>query len=154
MGSEPQTYPLISDELRATVRFYDEAAGLYDTEVDFAGNLELRAAFRRRVVDSAAPGSTILDFGCGTAQHHASGVDVSSLPFPTRPSPAFGLPVLAEAGFVREVSIREIHRIASHVLFVGEIEREAGHTPERLAHVSAMYARWLVRRGRSQKALG
>jgi SAM-dependent methyltransferase len=71
MGFEPGTFPPIPDELRATASFYDEAAARYDSEVDVANNLELRAAFRRRVVDAATPGSTILDFGCGTGSDAA-----------------------------------------------------------------------------------
>src|SRR5262245_14605491 len=71
----------------------------------------------RHVAMSAAPASlsrAAHDLG---TQHHASGIDVSSLPFPTMPSPSFKLPVLAEAGFIREVRVREVHRIGSHVLF-------------------------------------
>jgi flavin reductase (DIM6/NTAB) family NADH-FMN oxidoreductase RutF len=108
----------------------------------------------RRVAMSAAPASllqVVYDLG---AQHHASGIDVSALPFPIRPSPSFKLPVLADGGFAREVRVREVHRIGSHVLFVGEVESEAGHTPEQLAHVSAMYARWLTAAGRGLRAIG
>ena len=66
-------------------------------------------------------------------------------PFSVTRSRLFGLPVLAGAGLVRELSVRTLHRIGSHVLFVCRVEDEQGHTDAQLAHVSAMYAERLTR---------
>jgi flavin reductase (DIM6/NTAB) family NADH-FMN oxidoreductase RutF len=107
----------------------------------------------RRVVMSAAPASllrAVYDLG---GQHRLQSIDAAALPFGVRSSSAFHLPVLAEDGLVREVSVRQVHRIGSHVLFVGAIEGETGHTRDRLAHMSSMYAEWLKRMGRAQRSL-
>ncbi len=107
----------------------------------------------RRIAMSAAPAShfrAVYDLG---AQHHALSIDARTLPFPVQPSPLFNLPVLAQPGLVREIGVREAHRVGSHMLFVGEIESEAGHTGEQLAHVSAMFARWLTGAGRPVRSL-
>jgi len=106
-----------------------------------------------RVAMSAAPASLlrpVYDLG---RQHGLTSIDVSMLPFAVRSSPVFGLPVLAGDGLVREISVRAAHRVGSHVVFVGEIENEAGRTVDQLAHISAMYAEWLSSVGRPQRAL-
>ena len=102
---------------------------------------------------SAAPASllrAVYDLG---RQHGLNTIDVSTLSFGVRSSFAFGLPVLADNGLVREISVRQVHRVGSHVVFVGDIENEMGHTVDRLAHMSAMYAEWLNRMGRPQRTL-
>lgn len=107
----------------------------------------------RRIALSGAPGAQLnAVYALGT-QHHRLTVDLSGLPFQVRASDVFALPVLAEPGLVREVSVREVHRVGSHVLFVTHVERESGVTVEQLAHVSGMYAEWLSRRGRALRAL-
>jgi len=106
-----------------------------------------------RVAMSAAPApllGAVYDIG---RQHGLTSIDVSALPFGVRSSPLFGLPVLAADGLVREISVRAVHRVGSHVLFVGEIENEAGRTVDQLAHMSAMYAEWLSSVGRPQRVL-
>ena len=102
---------------------------------------------------SGAPASALEAIYALGAHHHKATVDLSALPFITQTSERFGLPVLAGPGAVRELSVREAHRIGSHVLFVARVERESGHTDEQLAHVSAMYAEWLRRHGRPLRAL-
>jgi hypothetical protein len=79
-------------------------------------------------------------------------VDLGALPFAVRPSARHGLPVLTE-GFTRELSVQQTHWIGSHVLFVCRINDEVGSTPRQMAHISLMYAEWLVRRGRSVEAM-
>jgi flavin reductase (DIM6/NTAB) family NADH-FMN oxidoreductase RutF len=106
-----------------------------------------------RVAMSAAPASllrAVYDLG---RQHGLNTIDISTLPFGVRSSSAFGLPVLADNGLVREISVRQVHRVGSHVVFVGDIEKEEGRTVDRLAHISAMYAEWLHRAGRPQRTL-
>jgi flavin reductase (DIM6/NTAB) family NADH-FMN oxidoreductase RutF len=107
----------------------------------------------RRVAMSAAPAPflrAVYDLG---RQHGLNTLDVSTLPFGVRSSFAFNLPVLAGNGLVREISVRQSQRIGSHVLFVGDIEDEGGHTVDQLAHMSGMYAEWLNRVGRPQRIL-
>jgi flavin reductase (DIM6/NTAB) family NADH-FMN oxidoreductase RutF len=80
--------------------------------------------------------------------HRRQSINLNELPFSMCGSPILGLPVLADATMVREVSIRAVHRIGSHVLFVSSIIHESGQAKEQLAHVSGMYAEWLSRHGR------
>jgi flavin reductase (DIM6/NTAB) family NADH-FMN oxidoreductase RutF len=87
------------------------------------------------------------------AQHHKSTLDLSALTFPVARSALFGLPVLAKNGLVRELSVQQVHRIGSHVLFVSRIESETGRTDEQLAHVSGMYAERLRREEHPLKSL-
>ena len=107
----------------------------------------------RRIAMSGAPGAHLASVYVLGTQHHRLTIDMSELPFNVRASDSFGLPVLAEPGLVREVSVRDVHRVGSHVLFVTRVERESGVTVEQLAHVSGMYAEWLSRRGRALRAL-
>jgi flavin reductase (DIM6/NTAB) family NADH-FMN oxidoreductase RutF len=107
----------------------------------------------RRVAMSAAPARflhAVYDLG---RQHGLKTIDVSTLAFGVRSSVLFNLPVLAENGLVREISVRHSHRVGSHVLFIGDIQDERGHTINQLAHMSAMYAEWLNRAGRPQRIL-
>jgi len=81
------------------------------------------------------------------AHHRAESINMSDLPFAMRMSDLFGLPVLAENGLVRELAVREVHRVGSHVLFITRVMSEQGHTDRQLAHVSGMYAEWLASHG-------
>ncbi len=56
--------------------------------------------------------------------HRLPAIDTGTLPFPTMPSPAFGLPVPKAALKIREVRVAEFHEVGSHVLFVTSVERE------------------------------
>lgn len=99
----------------------------------------------RRIAMSGAPAAhlrAIYELG---AQHRRTSVDLNALGFSVTRSRLFGLPVLAGAGLVRELSVQALHRIGSHVLFVCRVEDEHGHTKAQLAHVSAMYAERLTR---------
>lgn len=102
----------------------------------------------RRVVLSGAPGGQRKSVYALGAHHRKETVDLGALPFATSPSPCFVLPAIA-GGLVREIAIEEVHRHGSHVLFVGRVVHESGRTPGQLAHVSAMFAEWAARRGRS-----
>jgi flavin reductase (DIM6/NTAB) family NADH-FMN oxidoreductase RutF len=81
------------------------------------------------------------------AHHRKASVDTSALPFPIRRSPRHGLPMLTE-GFTRELTVQQVHRVGSHVLFVCRVDEEQGTTPRQLGHLSEMYVEWLRRRGR------
>jgi flavin reductase (DIM6/NTAB) family NADH-FMN oxidoreductase RutF len=107
----------------------------------------------RRIAMSGAPAAHLRAIYALGAQHHKSTIDLNALTFPIARSPLFGLPVIAEDGLVRELSIQQIHRIGSHVLFVSRIEWEVGHTEQQLAHVSGMYAERLNRNKHPLRAL-
>lgn len=102
----------------------------------------------RRLALSAAPADRLSTVYALGAHHRKETVDTTALPFATEPSPCFALPAIA-GGLVREIAIGDLHSVGSHVLFVGRIVGERGHTAEQLAHVSLMYAEWVRRRGRS-----
>lgn len=87
-------------------------------------------------------------FGLGR-NHRDAAIDWASLPFPTIPSPAFGIPVPAEAVTVREVRIGRVEEIGSHVLFVTtteSLERRSGGL--QMCHTHGFYQMYLQRRGR------
>jgi len=56
--------------------------------------------------------------------HKKANIDWNVLPFPTIPSPLFGLRVPEAALRVREVRVEEFHEIGSHCLFITCIQRE------------------------------
>ena len=103
---------------------------------------------RSRVIAmSAAPADQLRAVYALGAHHRQANVDTGALPFAVVRSALHGLPVLA-SGFTRELSVRQVHRHGSHVLFVCRVDVEQGRTPRQLAHISLMYAEWLARRGR------
>jgi flavin reductase (DIM6/NTAB) family NADH-FMN oxidoreductase RutF len=107
----------------------------------------------RRIAMSGAPAAhlrAIYELG---AQHRRTTIDLDALEFSVTRSRLFGLPVLAGAGLVRELSVQALHRIGSHVLFVCRVEDENGHTDAQVAHVSAMYAERLTRMKQPYQAL-
>jgi flavin reductase (DIM6/NTAB) family NADH-FMN oxidoreductase RutF len=107
----------------------------------------------RRIAMSGAPAVHLRAIYALGAQHHKSTVDLNGLTFPVARSMLYGLPVLAQDGLVRELSVQQIHRIGSHVLFVSRVDREAGRTEEQLAHVSGMYAERLSRKKHPLRSL-
>jgi len=56
--------------------------------------------------------------------HKLTAIDWAGLPFPTRPSPLFGLPVAESALRVREVCLEECHEVGSHMLFLTSVARD------------------------------
>jgi flavin reductase (DIM6/NTAB) family NADH-FMN oxidoreductase RutF len=105
----------------------------------------------RRVAMSAAPAREKEAIYALGAHHRLPSIDLNKLLFSMRPSPVLGLPVLANGEMVREVAIQDVHRVGSHVLFVGSIIHESGQTEEQLGHVSGMYAEWLSRHHRPMR---
>ena len=108
----------------------------------------------RRLALCDAPAAHIKAIYALAAHHRRKSIDMDALPFPMRPSPVFGLPVIADAQLVREVAIQDVHRIGSHVLFISTIIQESGRAKDQLAHVSGMYAEWLSRHHRPLRAVG
>jgi flavin reductase (DIM6/NTAB) family NADH-FMN oxidoreductase RutF len=109
---------------------------------------------RSRVIAmSAAPAEHLAEVYALGVHHRKPTVDTSTLPFDVRASALHGLPVLAQ-GFTRELTVRAVHRVGSHVLFVCRVDPERGRTTRQIAHVSQMYAEWLAKRGRALDRLG
>lgn len=102
----------------------------------------------RVIAMSGAPADRLQTIYSLGAHHRKASVDTSVLPFPVRRSPRHGLPMLAE-GFTRELTVQEVYRVGSHVLFICRVDEEQGTTPRQLGHVSEMYVEWMRRRGRS-----
>jgi flavin reductase (DIM6/NTAB) family NADH-FMN oxidoreductase RutF len=79
--------------------------------------------------------------------HRLPRIDLDSLPFATRPSPAYGLPVMEDALRVREVQVEEFHEVGSHVLFVTSVVtdfRPEGSGGPQLFHAFSSYRQWLA----------
>jgi flavin reductase (DIM6/NTAB) family NADH-FMN oxidoreductase RutF len=82
------------------------------------------------------------------AKHHRiPSVDLAGLPFATRRSPEFGLPVMEEALRVREVRVEEFHEVGSHVLFLTSMVSDTGvnaRAGRQLFHAFSSYRQWLA----------
>lgn len=107
----------------------------------------------RRIAMSSAP-AELLDtvYALGN-RHRQPSPDLHKLALPISTSPLLGLPVLNQAGFVRELAVERVERIGSHVLFMTRIEHEAGLAGRQLAHLSGTYIEWLQRRQRGCEVL-
>jgi len=84
--------------------------------------------------------------------HKLASIDWASLPFPTTPSPEFGLPVPKAALRVREVHVDEFHEIGSHILFLTSVVRDTIPSPPRqlqLFHSFSSYRQYLAMTGRT-----
>ncbi len=101
----------------------------------------------RVIAMSAAPADQLQAVYALGAHHRKSSVDTSALSFDVARSERHGLPALS-TGFTRELSVQQVHRYGSHVLFVCRVDAEHGSTSRQLAHISLMYAEWLARHGR------
>ena len=102
----------------------------------------------RVIAMSGAPADRLQAVYALGAHHRKQSVDTSALPFPVRLSPLHGLPMLTD-GFTRELTVQQVHRVGSHVMFVCRVDVEQGTTERQLGHVSEMYAEWLAERGRT-----
>ena len=109
----------------------------------------------RQVAMSAAPAREKEAIYALGAQHRLPSIDLNKLRFSMRPSPVLGLPILANGEMVREVAIQDVHRVGSHVLFVGSIIHESGQTEQQHGqqhhqtgrHVKGMQANQRVKSG-------
>lgn len=107
----------------------------------------------KRIAMSSAPAELLNAVYALGNQHRQPAPDVNKLPVPISTSPLFGLPVLDQAGLIRELSVERVERIGSHVLFMSRIEHETGDAVRQLAHLSGTYIEWLQRRQRSCEIL-
>jgi flavin reductase (DIM6/NTAB) family NADH-FMN oxidoreductase RutF len=72
------------------------------------------------------------------AEHHKEALeDWSTLPFPTRPSRTFGIPAVADALRIRELSIVHAHDMGSHTFFLGRIASDEDLTEGAQLHHTA-----------------
>lgn len=99
----------------------------------------------RRIVMSSAPAQSLEAVYALGRQHQQASLDLASLPLQLSRSPLFGLPALNPPQLVRELSVEQVERIGSHVLFVCRVVHETGRAEQQLAHVSGMYVEWLRR---------
>jgi hypothetical protein len=106
----------------------------------------------RVIAMSAAPAEHLTNVYALGAHHRLPTVDTSALPFEVHPGGPCGTPILSN-GFTRALTVLNVHRVGSHVLFVCRVDSESGRTPRQLAHVSLMYVEWLARHGRTLDVL-
>ena len=62
-----------------------------------------------------------LGFALGSNHSKKNGIDWTDLPFPTRHSPKFGIPIPAFAFRVREMEVEGARKLGSHIFFIGRI---------------------------------
>lgn len=81
--------------------------------------------------------------------HQKDSITWSDLPFASRPSPHWGLPVPESALAVREVRVEHIHEVGSHTLFITRTEHQAQlAVGQPLHHISGLYQAYRRRAGR------
>jgi flavin reductase (DIM6/NTAB) family NADH-FMN oxidoreductase RutF len=84
--------------------------------------------------------------------HRKTSIDWVSLPFATRPSPVFGLPIAVNALRVMEVKVTEFRDVGSHELFVNSVESDTGPADGadslQLFHAFSSYRQFLAMQGR------
>jgi flavin reductase (DIM6/NTAB) family NADH-FMN oxidoreductase RutF len=102
----------------------------------------------RRVALSGAPAhlkATVYQL----AVHHKQPLDDwNALPFPVRPSRAFGIPVVAEAPRLQELAIVHSQEIGSHTFFLGRVVSDENPTPGmQLHHTAGFHQAWRRRSG-------
>lgn len=91
----------------------------------------------RQVAISSIPAS-MKTIAYQLAEHHRHPLQSwSMLPFPTRPSRAFGIPVMAQASCIRELNIVHSQEIGIHTFFLGRISSEENLTDVAQLHHTA-----------------
>jgi hypothetical protein len=83
--------------------------------------------------------------------HHKPSINWNELPFQTRLSSAFSIPVPIFTHRVREMEIDTVHRLGSHIFFVARIvSDEIFPEPEGLCIVHGFYQGWRLRGRRAE----
>jgi flavin reductase (DIM6/NTAB) family NADH-FMN oxidoreductase RutF len=83
----------------------------------------------RRMVLASVP-FEYRQFAYELGKHHKEvSIDWASLPFATRLSPLFSLPVAVAALRVREVEVEQVHEVGSHILFLTRVLGDSGLMP-------------------------
>jgi flavin reductase (DIM6/NTAB) family NADH-FMN oxidoreductase RutF len=82
------------------------------------------------------------------ANHNTFSFDFKGLPFPTRPSKEFGIPVPAFAPRVREMEIESVHKVGSHSVFVARtVSDEQFDSRSEFSVTHGVYQAWRIRHG-------
>jgi len=83
------------------------------------------------------------------AAHHKQPLDDwNALPFPARPSRAFGIPAVAEAPHLQELAIVHSQEIGSHTFFLGRVvSDETPAAGAQLHHTAGFHQAWRRRIG-------
>jgi flavin reductase (DIM6/NTAB) family NADH-FMN oxidoreductase RutF len=82
------------------------------------------------------------------ANHNRPSIKWSELPFPTRLSKTFGIPVPEFSPRIREMTIESVHRVGSHSLFVARtICEERWDAGPEFSVVHGFYQAWRIRHG-------
>jgi flavin reductase (DIM6/NTAB) family NADH-FMN oxidoreductase RutF len=83
--------------------------------------------------------------------HRKQSISWNELPFQTRLSSTFSIPVPAFAHRVREMEIDTVHRLGSHLFFVARVvSDESSPEPEGLCIVHGFYQGWRLRGRRAE----
>jgi len=102
---------------------------------------------RRVALSSVPPAMKDIVFKLG--KHHKDPLlDLDSLPFPVRPSREFGVPAVATALRIRELSIMHCQEIGSHMFFLGRIVSDEDLAEgSQLNHTSGFHQAYRRRQG-------
>jgi len=84
--------------------------------------------------------------------HTKECIEWNQLPFATKPSPQFGIPVPVFAPRIREMEVKKVHRIGSHTFFVAHIVSDESYSAavQVLCVVHGFYQAWRLK-GRSRE---
>jgi hypothetical protein len=100
---------------------------------------------RRAAISNVPLSEAALAKGLGR-NHLKASIDLSHLPFETRPSPAFGFPVPEFAVRVREIEIEACERLGSHTFFIARLVHDEERTAaQEFFYVHGIYQSWRMR---------
>jgi flavin reductase (DIM6/NTAB) family NADH-FMN oxidoreductase RutF len=112
-------------------------------------SVEPMKSARRVAISDVAGGERQIAYGLG-AHHKNARVDWSALPFNTRRSPEFSLPVPQSALRVRELEILDFNVVGSHTLFLTRVvSDQATGAGARLFHTSGIHQYFRKRSGQA-----
>jgi hypothetical protein len=146
-----QLVSVVSDE-RANIFPLNVAGDLHDGYFAFALTAwKIPAQFlerARRFALSVTPiqqGPTAFKLA---ENHNNAAIQWDELPFKTRPSRTFAIPVPVFSPRIREMEIESVHRVGSHSIFVARtISDEGVASGAELSVVHGFYQSWRLRRG-------
>lgn len=107
----------------------------------------------RRVALSSVPISHSAFAFRLAVNHFKDSVPWHELPFPTKRSATFDIPVPVFTPRVREVEVEKVHRIGSHTLFVARVVHDERFAEAaELCVIHGFYQAWRLKRGRAELA--
>jgi flavin reductase (DIM6/NTAB) family NADH-FMN oxidoreductase RutF len=79
--------------------------------------------------------------------HTKEAIEWNQLPFATKPSPEFRIPVPVFAPRVREMEVRRLHKIGSHTFFLAHVVTDESYPPAVpvLSVVHGFYQTWRLK---------